>query len=405
MARAINRLNVKLVQSISAPGRHADGGGLYLNTTNGGRRWIFLFKWHGKQTEMGLGPARDVPLARARELAAKAREHLAAGVNPVVARAEARAADVTALDQAPATFGSCADELIANMSPSWRNAKHRQQWSSTLRDHAAELRTKPIAEIATADVLAVLQPLWTTKPETASRIRGRIERVLDFAKAKGLRAGENPARWRGHLDQVLPQRARLTRGHHAAMPYPAIGHFMARLRDREAVAARALELAILTAARSGEVLAAKWNEFDLDRAVWTVPVERMKAGREHRVPLSAPAVALLEASRTKSRGSFVFPSQRPRSVTDAPLSGMALQMILRRMGVTVTPHGFRSTFRDWAAEETSFPNHVCELALAHVIENRAEAAYRRGDLFEKRRALMDEWAAYCAQFPVTEDAA
>ena len=263
----------------------------------------------------------------------------------------------------------------------------------TLRDYAAPLRRLPVDRITTDDVLSVLKPLWNDKPETASRLRGRIERVLDAAKAQGLRSGENPARWRGHLDQLLPKRPRLTRGHHAAMNYSDLPAFMADLQTRQATAAPALEFTILTAARSREVLGARWEEFDFDRGLWTVPATRMKAGREHRVPLSRRALKIVKAMHEARGGDFVFPGQKP----DKPLSVTALLMLLRRLKIEdATVHGFRSTFRDWAAECTHFPNEVCEAALAHMIENKAEAAYRRGDLFDKRRKLMDAWALYCA---------
>jgi integrase len=263
----------------------------------------------------------------------------------------------------------------------------------TLRDYAAPLRRLPVDKITTDDVLSVLKPLWNEKPETASRLRGRIERVLDAARAQGLRNGENPARWRGHLDQLLPKRQRLTRGHHAAMKYAELPGFMGDLRARQATAALALEFAVLTAARSGEVLGARWDEFDLDRAIWTIPAARMKAGREHRVPLSKRALKIVKAMQEARDGDFVFPGQK----AGKPLSVMALEMVLRRMKVEgVTVHGFRSAFRDWSAECTNFTNEVCEAALAHVIENKAEAAYRRGDLFDKRRKLMEAWAIYCA---------
>jgi integrase len=279
------------------------------------------------------------------------------------------------------------------MRPSWRNPKHAAQWEMTLRVYAAPLRGLPVGTITTEDVLGVLKPLWHQKPETASRLRGRLERVLDAAKAQGLRSGENTARWRGHLDQLLPKRQRLTRGHHAAMRYMDIPAFMPKLRARQSIAALTLEFAILTAARSGEVLGARWEEFDLDGGVWTVPAARMKGARQHRVPLSRPALKVLDVMQKCRNGDFVFPGQKP----NIPLSVMAMQMVLRRMRVEdVTVHGFRSAFRDWAAECTNYPNEVCEAALAHVIENKAEAAYRRGDLFDKRRKLMERWAAYCA---------
>jgi integrase len=383
MARKINRLNARAVATIAKHGRHADGGGLYLSISpNGGRRWVFLYRWHGKPTEIGLGSARDVTLARARELAGQARGKLAEGINPKDVRRPSEGA----------TFGECADRLIEAMRPSWRNGKHVAQWEMTLREYAAPLRRLPVDKITTDDVLSVLKPIWNEKPETASRLRGRIERVLDAAKAQGLRSGENPARWRGHLDQLLPKRQRLTRGHHAAMSYTDVPAFVGELQARQATAALALEFAILTAARSGEVLGACWDEFDIDRAVWTVPATRMKAGREHRVPLSRRALKIVKAMREARNGDFVFPGQKP----GRPLSVMALEMVLRRMKINeATVHGFRSAFRDWAAECTNFPNEVCEAALAHVIENKAEAAYRRGDLFDKRRKLMEAWAAYC----------
>lgn len=384
MARKINRLNARGVATISKHGRHADGGGLYLSISpNGGRRWVFLFRWHGKPTEIGFGSARDVPLARARELAAQARARLAEGINPKDARR-------TSIGT---TFGECADRLIEAMRPSWRNAKHAAQWEMTLRDYAAPLRRLPVDKITTDDVLGVLQPLWNQKPETASRLRGRIERVLDSAKAHGLRRDENPARWRGHLDQLLPTRQRLARGHHAAMSFVDVPMFIRGLQARQATAALALEFAILTGARTGEVLGARWDEFDLQCAVWSVPATRMKAGRQHRIPLSRRAVEIVRALHETRDGDFVFPGQK----RGRPLSTMALEMVLRRMKLQgVTVHGFRSTFRDWSAECTNFSNEVCEAALAHVIENRVEAAYRRGDLFDKRRNLMEAWADYCA---------
>jgi integrase len=384
MARKINRLSARSVATITTHGRHADGGGLYLSISpNGGRRWVFLYRWRGKPTEIGFGSARDVTLARAREKAVQARAKLAEGINPKDAKRPSEGA----------TFGECADRLIEAMRPSWRNDKHAGQWKMTLQVYAAPLRRLPVDKIAIDDVLSVLKPLWNEKPETASRLRGRIERVLDAAKAQGLRAGENPARWRGHLDQLLPKRQRLTRGHHAAMSYAEVPAFVVDLRGRQSTAARTLEFAIITAARSGEVLGARWEEIDLDRAVWTVPANRMKAGREHRVPLSRAALRLLKMLHGNREGEFVFSGQKPGK----PLSVMALEMVLRRMKIEgVTVHGFRSAFRDWAAERTNFPNEVCEAALAHVIENKAEAAYRRGDLFEKRRKLMEAWATYCA---------
>lgn len=383
MVRKINRLNARVVATTTKQGRHADGGGLYLSiSSNGGRRWVFLFRWHGKPTEIGFGSARDVTLGRARELAGQARAKLAEGINPKDVRKPTEGA----------TFGECADRQIEAMRPSWRNDRHTAQWKMTLQEYAAPLRRLPVDRITTDDVLSVLKTLWNDKPETASRLRGRIERVLDAAKAQGLRTGENPARWRGHLDQLLPKRQRLTRGHHAAMNYSAVPAFISDLQARQVTAAGALEFAILTGARSREVIGARWEEFDLNRAEWTVPAQRMKAGREHRVPLSRRALKIVSAVYEARHSDFVFPGQKPGE----PLSVTALLVLLRRMRITdATVHGFRSAFRDWAAERTNFANEVCEAALAHVIENKAEAAYRRGDLFEKRRKLMEAWAAYC----------
>jgi integrase len=384
MARQINRLNARKVATETECGRHADGGGLYLSISpNGGRRWVFLYRWHGKPTEVGLGSARDVTLATARELAGAARTKLAARINPKDVRKSTQGA----------TFGECADRLIESMQQAWRNPKHRAQWTMTLKVYAASLRRLPVEAVGTDDVLSVLKPLWSKKHETASRVRGRIERVLDAAKAQGLRSGENPARWRGHLDQLLPRRQRLARGHHAALPYAGVPAFMVDLQGRRATAAAALELTVLTAARSGETLLAKKTEFDIDRAVWTVPPARMKAGREHRVPLSRRALRIVKQAMADYPDSdFLFPGQKPGK----PLSAMALEMMLRRMKVKdATVHGFRSSFRDWASECTNFSNEVCEAALAHVIKDKAEAAYRRGDLFEKRRKLMEAWAVYC----------
>jgi integrase len=383
MARKVNRLNARAVATITECGRHSDGGNLYLSiSANGGRRWVFLYRWHGRPVEIGFGSARDVPLARARELANQARAKLAEGISPKSAR--------TRLDSV--TFGDCADRFIEAMRPSWRNEKHAAQWGMTLQDYAGPLRRLPVNQITTDDVLSVLKKIWNEKPETASRVRGRIERVLDAAKAQGLRSGENPARWRGHLEQLLPKRPRLARGHHAAMNYAEVGAFMARLQARQSTAALALEFAILTATRSGEALGARWDEIDFDRALWTIPATRMKSGREHRVPLSQRAIEIVQSIHAARNNGFVFAGQ----TAGGALSPMALAMVLRRMKIdNATVHGFRSAFRDWAAERTNFTNEVCEAALAHVIENKAEAAYRRGDLFDKRRKLMDAWAAYC----------
>lgn len=382
--RALNKLSATQATKIRTPGRHSDGGGLYLFVDqHGRRRWIFMYARNGKRTELGLGGGRDLSLANARVEATKLREVLAGGGDPKSERAKN--------DRIP-TFGECADAYVEVMKPSWRNAKHAAQWTMTLTKYANSVRGKQVDEIGTQDVLDVLQSLWKRTPETAERLRGRIENVLDAAKAKGHRSGDNPARWRGHLDQLLPKRQRLSRGHHAALAYDTVPDFMASLRGRSAVAARALEFTVLTAARSGEVLGAMWNEIDLDKKVWAIPPTRMKAGREHRVPLSPRAMEIVDAMRKLGTESYVFPGPKPKK----PLSSMAMAMLLRRMKAEITVHGFRSTFRDWASETTGFPHEVCEMALAHTIGNKAEAAYRRGDLFDKRRNLMEAWARYCA---------
>jgi integrase len=367
------------------PGKYSDGGNLYLIVApTDARKWVLRFTWRGTAKEMGLGSATHVSLAEARERATDARRKLVQGLNPI---------DERKRDGGIPTFGQMADDVRESLSAGFRNEKHKAQWKTTLETYAAPLRAKPVDTIATNDVLAVLKPIWTEKAETASRLRGRIEKVLDAAKAKGFRNGENPARWRGHLDHLLPRPLKLTRGHHAAMAYENVAEFIGKLGEREAAAAQALEFCILTAARSNEVLGARWQEFDLDRAVWTVPAARMKAGREHRVPLSGRAISILNTLDKSEQREFVFPGQRP----DKPLSGMAMEMMLRRMKVDdATVHGFRSTFRDWAGNISNFPREVVETALAHVIGDKAEQAYRRSDALEKRRKLMEAWAAYCA---------
>ncbi len=393
MSRQLNKLAALKVKSLGA-GRHSDGGGLYLDRDEGGRsRWVFMWKVKGKRREMGLGSAAPggVSLAQARVEAAKAREALQNNLDPIEAR------DAVPEEPKPVpTFGEVADTLVADLGPQWRNSKHRAQWAMTLKEYAAPLRAMPVDKVDTDAVLAVLKPIWSTKAETASRLRGRIERVLDAARAKGDRSGENPARWRGHMKHLLPQRQKLQRGHHAAMPFEELPAFITRLRERDAVAAMALEFLILTAARSGEVLGATWAEIDLEAKLWTVPAERMKAGREHRVPLSPRAVAILEKVKPLASGAYVFPGRRGKG---APLSGMALQMLLRRMKVEVTPHGFRSSFRDWAGELSHFPREIAEAALAHTVGDATERAYRRGDAVEKRREMMAAWAEFAGSAP------
>jgi integrase len=285
-----------------------------------------------------------------------------------------------------------ANQVRESLSAGFRNEKHRAQWKSSLATYAASLNAKPVDTVGTDDVLAVLKPIWQAKAETASRVRGRIEKILDAARAKGYREGENPARWRGHLDNLLSKQSRIARGHHAAMPYEHVAAFVGRLRESDSLTALALEFCILTAARSGEVLGARWSEIDLDKKIWTLPPHRTKAGREHRIPLSERAAAILRQLAESRTGDFVFPGQRK----DRPLSAWTMHMALRRMKAdAVTVHGFRSSFRDWGGNETHFPREVVETALAHAIGSEVERAYRRSDALEKRRELMEAWAAYC----------
>lgn len=407
MTQRINRLSARTVQTLAKAGRHSDGGGLYLivdvrNAQDGSqrvsKRWAFIYrrKSDGKQSELGLGGLASVPLAKAREFAAEARIMLAEGKDPK----RERAAAAGEAEKVP-TFGAMAESVIAALEHGWRNDKHKAQWRSTLATYAGPLNDKPVDEIATEHVLEVLQPIWTQKAETASRVRGRIEKILDAAKAKGHRTGENPARWRGHLDHLLGKRQLLQRGHHPAMPWQEVPEFLARLREHQSISALALEFVILTAARSGEVLrsvrdgevmGARWSEIDWSATVWTVPAVRMKAKRVHRVPLSERALEILSTMAAARQGEFIFPGQRG----DAPLSEMALELVMRRMKAKpYTVHGFRSSFRDWAGEATSFPREVAEAALAHTTGDKVERAYRRGDALEKRRQLMLAWAMFC----------
>jgi integrase len=384
MAKAIGRLST-LTISRAKPGMHPDGRGLYLQVSGErARSWVFRYTINGRTRYLGLGSAFTIDLKRAREDARKARELVHDGIDPIEARKTKRMQQ--RLDTIKAmTFDQCAEAYITAHDPSWSNPKHRQQWRNTLRDHASPtIGDLAISAIDTGLVLKVLEPLWASRPETASRLRGRIESVLDWAKVRGLRDGENPARWRGHLDQTLPKPSRVRKVKpHPALPYSEINLLVTRLRNQDGITTRALELLILTAARAGEVIGATWHEIDMDAAVWVIPAERMKGGREHRVPLCDRALAILEEMR--GNASCVF-----------PIPEGAMLALLRRLGYTaVTVNGFRSTFRDWASEITSFPNHVCEMALAHKIPSAVEASYRRGDLFEKRRRLMADWARYC----------
>lgn len=383
MARPEKKLSSQEVKSLTSPGRHSDGGGLYLSIdASGRRRWVFMYTSNGRRVELGLGSTSTRSLKEAREEAASLRAHVVRGLDPRAERSKSTTKP---------TFGEFADEYVEAMRPSWRNAKHAAQWSMTLTEYAKPLRRLPIDAVTTEEILRTLQPIWRRTPETAERLRGRIENVLSSAKAKGLREGENPATWKGHLDQLLPKRQRLTRGHHAALPFNDVAEFFGNLSAKSATTARALQFLILTASRSGEVLGATWSEVDLGRGLWVVPASRMKAGKEHRVPLSEAALNVLRSVDAGLRpNDHLFWGKSP----DRPLSNMAMSMLLRRMVPNVTVHGFRSSFRDWAAEVSAFSHEVCEMALAHTIPNKAEAAYRRGDLLDKRRELMEAWAIF-----------
>jgi integrase len=376
---------------------HCDGGGLYLQVTEGTsgalhRSWLYRFSMSGRERQMGLGSLEMVLLADAREKAVEARKLVKEGKDPIEAKHAARAA--LALEAAKAmTFDQCREAYIQSHGAGWRNTKHAAQWTNTLKTYVSPVIGKmPVQSIDTGLVIKVLEPIWTTIPETAGRVRGRIEAVLDWAKARGYRESENPARWRGHLDKLLPAQSKIrVVKHHAALPYGEIPDFIASVRSRDAVAASALEFAILTAARTGEVIGARWSEIEVTGKLWTVPADRMKAGRDHRVPLCDTALAVIARMQKIKTNEFVFPGERR-----AMLSNMALLMLLRRMNRTdLTSHGFRATFRTWAAERTNFPREVIEAALAHVVGDETERAYQRGDLFEKRRQLMTAWGAYC----------
>lgn len=411
MPKKLQNALTPLAVKNAKPGRHADGGGLHLLVKgSGARSWVYRFMLKGQARDVGLSRCPEaieilcrsgndeLTLAQARDVAAIYRLKVKAGIDPLAERrrqaGEVRAA-AQAAEIAGIPFKQFAEDYIDGREHVWRNHKHRQQWRNTLTTYAYPVfGDLPLADIDTPHVLKILEPIWKTKTETASRLRGRIETILDAAKVRGHRAGENPARWRGHLAEILPARTKLSRGHHKAMSYESISAFVTQLRDREAVAALALEFAILTAARTGEVIGATWAEVDIARTVWTVPAGRMKAGNEHRVPLSPRAIEILASaqklSKTGQADAPLFPAAK-----GGALSTMAMSMLLRRMKIDATVHGFRSAFRDWAAERTGYAHEVCEMALAHVIGNKAEAAYRRGDLFEKRQRLMNDWAAFC----------
>jgi integrase len=378
------KLTARKVET-APPGKYGDGGGLqFVVSPAKTRKWVFRYLWQGRAREMGLGPYPEIGLAEAREKALEARRLVRGGIDPIAERKT---------DRRVPTFGTLADEVFGDLSQGFRNEKHRKQWRTSIARFCTSIRDMPVDQINTETVLSVLRPHWTRAPETASRLRGRIEKVLNAAKAKGYRSGENPAAWRGHLDHLLPSPKKIgDHGHYTAMAYADVPGFLVNLRERHGVAALALEFAILTAARSGEVLGARWDEIDLEARVWLIPKNRMKAGREHRVPLSDPAMAILAKLNEIRISGVVFPGLR----RDQSLSPSAMELTMRRMKIRgATVHGFRSSFRDWAGNETHFQREVAEAALAHVIGNAAEQAYRRSDALEKRRALMEAWAQWC----------
>lgn len=391
-SRARSKLSARQVATLTEPKVYSDGGGLYLRVRSSGRSWFYIGTLDGKRIELGLGSALDVPLAKAREKASAIRTMLLDGIDPRVERAKAK---VKVEEKPVVTFGVFAMELVDDIQEGFKNPKHRQQWRSTLKAYAKPLFDLPIDQITTEQILGVLQPIWLTKAETASRLRGRIERVLDAAKAKGLRSGENPAQGRGHLDLLLPKRSKASVKHHPALPFAHIKTFMSDLSKRPAVTARALEFLILTAARSGEVRGMTWCEVNLEDKLWTVPAERMKAEAVHEVPLSDAAVAILQSVKEDGLEptDIVFPAPRGGALSD-----MALSQLLKRMKHSdITVHGFRSTFRDWAGEKTQFGREEVEMALAHTVASSVERAYRRGRALEKRRELMSAWAQFCGK--------
>lgn len=396
MARKAKELSALEVGRLTSTGHYAVGGvaGLYLYVLeSGARSWVLRTMVGSKRRHMGLGGFPEVPLAKAREKARDAKEQISQGIDPIAQRS-AIATNLRAQQATQKTFEEAARAYIEVHSQSWENPKHCAQWVSTLETYAfPHIGKLQVQDVGQEHVLKVLEPIWLTKTETASRLRGRIESVLDWATVRKYRSGDNPARWRGYLDQLLAAPNKIQKvKHHRALPVAQMPDFMKRLRARDGIGARALEFTIYCAARSGEVRGAQWSEIDLESAVWIVPAERMKAKREHRVPLSQSALSLLKSLPRQSERDtdLVFASSK-----GAPLSDMTLTLLMRRMKVDAVPHGFRSTFRDWAGELTNYPREMAEQALAHVVENKVEAAYRRGDALEKRRKMMTEWAEFC----------
>lgn len=399
MASGIHKLKPLQVTRLTKPGLYGDGGLLYLQVSSPtAKSWVFRYKREGRAVDMGLGSVNDVSLTEARDAARTYRNLKRQGIDPKRHR-DAERASLLAEQARVMTFEEATKDFIKGREAGWKNSKHRHQWSATLETYAFPILGKmDVAQIETSHIHKVLKNIWLEKPETASRLRGRIERILGYATTAGYRAGDNPARWRGHLQNLLPARGEVQKvRHHAALPYSEIGGFIKELRDQDGVSALALEFLVLTGARTSEVTHAQWPEVDLEAKVWTVPAERMKAGKEHRVPLSPRAVEILKSVLALRSSKFVFPGGKSSS----GLSTNAFRALLQRMARSdLTTHGFRSTFRDWIAEQTAYPHEVAEQALAHQISNAVERAYRRGDLFRKRTRLMDDWAAYCSTLPV-----
>ena len=388
--RALNRLSTKWIESSKRePGLFADGGGLWLRITpSRTRSWIFRYTRAGKTHDIGLGSYLNVSLELARKKAGEQRAMLGNGEDPKSQRLAARASEAGRM-----TFKECAAQYIEANKPGWKNAKHGDQWTSTLETYAYPvIGGLDVAHVETAHILKILEPIWASKSETASRLRGRIERVLAWATTRRFRAGDNPARWTHHLDTILPRPSKVKKtSHHAALPHGEVHAFLQKLKSQAGVAPRALEFTMLTAARTGEVIGATWAEIDAEQAVWIIPAERMKARREHRIPLSSRALEILKEMKEVRENDFVFPGFKSKT----GLSNMAMLKLLQRMGrADITVHGFRSTFRDWAGETTAHPREVIEHAMAHQLKDKAEAAYARGTLFKKRIALMADWAAY-----------
>lgn len=385
---AIHKMTEKQCRALSEQGVYSDGGGLYLRVRSGGsRQWVFVYRWQGKRAELGLGGygsgTTPVSLALARQKATAIRELLAAGQDPKGDR------------KVGATFADVMADVIKVKQASGKNEKHRQQWAMTLNEYAKPLHNLPIANVTIDDVLKTLQPIWEEKPETADRTRMRIAAVMDAAKARGLYRGDNPAAWKGGLETLLPARNKLSRGHHAALDYRQVPAVMKALRESDAVSARAVEFTCLTACRSGEVRGAIWPEIDLEGALWTIPAGRMKAGAEHRVPLTGRALTILRAQKQRSTSQLVFEGGK----MGAGISDTAMVKSLRAASPdkAATLHGLRSSFRDWAGDETHHPRDVIEMALAHTVRDKTEAAYRRQDALQKRRVLMEDWETYCSQ--------